>query len=283
MNITPQELGPEGYEEILRTRALYPADTAMRVRPASVPLSVGRILAALVAATAAGALVHSPALTMVLLGVFVLVMLVIAFVGTERLPAQYQIPLTAYEVREVQQNVKDPLQRSFLELVVSAINTPPTQDADAEESVRDALRALGAGIAELVPLTAPEPNDDPAALAAEAARLSAEASAEADAVVASSLRRRAEALTRQAEIAARTATLLRRNDALRQEIAGQIAALRTSLAAFRIGGRQTAHELADVAASIQRVAIEAGAMTQARDEIAVALLGSSEALGGHER
>lgn len=43
--------------------------------------------------------------------------------------------------------------------------------------------------------------------------------------------------------------------------------MKTSLTAFRVGGRRTAPELADLAASIQRVAREASAITQARAEV----------------
>jgi hypothetical protein len=119
-----------------------------------------------------------------------------------------------------------------------------------------------------LPTQGPEAvSDNPVALKDEAARLTQDAQAEPDSVIAASLWRRAESLTRRAETAARTLTLLRRNQALRAEVAEQIDALRTSLTAFQVGGRQSAHELADLAASIHRVAQEANAITTARAEI----------------
>lgn len=162
-------------------------------------------------------------------------------------------------------------------------------DEAAEGNVREAVRALGTAIEDLpasaesssmnsplplrtalADLPAPGPeliSDDPDALKAEAARLTKDAQAEPDSVIAASLWRRADSLARRADTAARTLMLLRRNQALRDEVAEQIDALRTSLTAFRVGGRQSATELADLAASIHRVALEANAITTARAEI----------------
>jgi hypothetical protein len=175
-------------------------------------------------------------------------------------------PLVVYDLSSLRAADSDPFWRPYLDLVQAALNTPPP-DVEAHASVRLAIRALGDSIAGLPPPVAEGTHDDPAAFQAQAGRLTAEADAEGDPVVAASLRRRAEALMRQAETAARTNTLLRRNEALRQEVAGQIAALQTSLTALRVGGTQAVYELAGVAASIQQVALEAGALTQARSEV----------------
>ena len=59
----------------------------------------------------------------------------------------------------------------------------------------------------------------------------------------------------------------RRNRALRDEVNEQIKALRTSLTALQIGGRQSAPQLSGLAASIHRVALEANAVTVARAEV----------------
>ena len=186
---------------------------------------------------------------------------------TKKKQARGRGRFTVFEARDIQGSVTDPLKRPFLELVTAAINTPSPPDVEAQKSVREALRTLGDSITGLPLLASDGTQDDPAAFQLQADQLGAEADAERDPVIAASLRRRADALHRQAETAARTNTLLRRNEALRQEIAGQIAALQTSLTALRVGGAQAVYELADVAANIQQVAIEAGAITQARSEM----------------
>ena len=165
------------------------------------------------------------------------------------------------------ERVDDPLKRPFLDLVTTAIENSAPPDAESQKGVREAIRALGESITGLPLLASDGTQDDPAAFQLQANQLSAEADAERDPVIAASFRRRADALHRQAETAERTNALLRRNDALRQEITGDIAALQTSLTALRVGGAQAVYELADVAANIQQVAIEAGAITQARSEM----------------
>ena len=105
------------------------------------------------------------------------------------------------------------------------------------------------------------------ALRAEAQTQIENAQGETDAVIAASLRRRAESLLRRADTAAKTLLLLRRNRALRDEVNEQIKALRTSLTALQIGGRQSTPELSGLAASIHRVALEANAVTVARAEV----------------
>lgn len=177
-----------------------------------------------------------------------------------------QQPLTSQEIQACQDFRQDSLLRTFLALATHILSAA-TPDAEAEREVRNALQALGTTV---LALPADDPKtvaDDPAALRAEAVKLECEAQAEPDAVIGASLQRRAESLTRRADTAARTLLLLRRNHALRQETGEQMDALRTSLTAFRVGGRQTAPELAELAASIQRVAHEANAITAARAEV----------------
>ena len=272
MNIYPQDLGPEAQAQVLQARTVFPADTEEYAGAPiqTFPVAAG-VFTALAVSVIVGGIFHSLPLTVVLFIVIAMVMSVRSILMAPLRGQKPVMPLTTHEVREAQQAAKDTLTRRYLELVITAINTLALQEAEAEQSVREALLALGTSLAALPPHPSQDMTDNPTALKAEAAHLATEAATEDDAVVASSLRRRAEALTRQAEIAARTATLLRRNDSLRQEIAGQIGALNTCLAAFRVGGSQSVYELAGVAASIQSVAIEASAITQAREEIDTAL------------
>ncbi len=171
------------------------------------------------------------------------------------------------ELAELHDGLKDALAKNYLDLVLAIREVPVTPGTAAEQEVRGAIRALGAAIDSLPPPEKELVTDDPGALRLDAERLAAEAEVETDPVVLASLRRRADSLTRRAETAARTRLLLRRNGALREEVAEQIGALRTNLTAFRVGGEQAAQEMTGLAASIQRVTIEANAITAARDEI----------------
>ncbi len=175
-------------------------------------------------------------------------------------------PLTTYEVQTLRQGQTDPLSQQFLTLADSVIALPVLTDAVAEREVREAISALSLAI-QALPLEQKVVTDNPAALRAEAAAQECGASAEADTIIAASLRRRADSLARRAETAARTLLLLRRNQALREEVGEQIRALHTSLTALKVGGRQSAPELSGLAASIQRVAHEANAITEARAEV----------------
>ena len=275
MDIYPQDLGPEEEQSIWRSREAYAPDSRPPewddfwswpgwIKSGVAVGAAGAFLSFIVGGVSGQAwLGGGLALVSGCVAVYVALNL---RVGNAR-PILRLGPLTIYEVNDIKSSVTDPLRRPYLELVIAALNTPPVQDVESQQSVREALRALGESITGLPPLAVDGARDDPAAFEAQAEQLSAEAAAECDPVIAASLRRRADALRRQAETAERTNTLLRRNDALRQEIAGHIAALRTSLTALRVGGAQAVYELADVAANIQQVAIEAGAITQARSEI----------------
>ena len=163
----------------------------------------------------------------------------------------------------------DPLLGMYLELVWGAMHLDPlaTGQAETERSVREAIRALGGAIESLPPQTLDGVPDSDASLQAVAARLASEATGETDPVVAASLGRRVEALRGQAETVARVRVLLRRNLALREELADQIGALRTSLAAAALSGDDSGLELAGLAARIRRVASEANAVTAARVEV----------------
>jgi hypothetical protein len=182
--------------------------------------------------------------------------------------------LTEPEVTSLQnallkKGADDPLLGMYLDLVWAAMNTAPltSSQADTERNAREAIRALGGAIEALPPQTPDGVPDSHAKLEATAARLAAEAGGEPDPVVAASLHRRVEALRGQAETAARVKVLLRRNLALREELADQVGALRTSLAAAALGGDDSGPEMAGLAARIRRVASEANAVTAARVEV----------------
>ena len=202
-------------------------------------------------------------------------------------------PVTDHEIMQLWKTIsaQDPLVRAYLKLVRAILSVSATPGESAEQEIRGAVCSLATAIGSLPPpeVVSVGPDrtalrerlddgvdlspisghaaDDPAALHAEAGRLGQHAVTETDPVIRASLLRRAESLERRAETAARTLMLLRRNQALREEIAEQIGALRTSLTAFSVGGKQSAQDFAGLAASIQRVTVEANAITDARAEI----------------
>ena len=275
MNIYPQDLGTQEEQGVRQSRDAYALKRGHVdfYDASSWPSWVWRGVAAGVAgpilSLMAGVAFQSAEVGSVLFLVSVSMAVAVALMRRDESVGQAleQRPLTVSEIRDIKGSATDSLKRPFLELVMAAINTPPPPDVESQKSVREAIRTLGESIAGLPLLDRSGTQDDPAAFLAEAEKLGGEAASERDPVIAASLRRRADALHRQAETAERANTLLRRNEALRQEIAGQIAALQTSLTALRVGGAQAVYELADVAANIQQVAIEAGALTQARSEI----------------
>lgn len=192
--------------------------------------------------------------------------------------------ITLLQNKLLQKGCDDPLLGMYLDLVGAAMNLSPlaASQAETERNAREAIRALGGAIEALPPRTPDGVPDSTAKLQATAARLAAEATGENDPVVAASLTRRVEALRDQAETVARVKVLLRRNGALREELADQIGALRTSLAAAALGGDGSGPGLAGLAAlaaRIRRVVLEADAVTAARVEVD-ALLSQPHARAG---
>ena len=177
-----------------------------------------------------------------------------------------QAPIMPYELKIVRQRADDTLRQRYLDLAQAVISLPDTNDETANREVQDAVTALGTAI-EALPPEQTVVTDDPSALRAEAQAQIENVQTESDAVIAASRHRRAESLLRRADTAARTILLLRRNMALREEVGEQIKALGTSLTALQVGGRQSVPELSGLAASIQRVALEANAVTVARAEV----------------
>ena len=264
MNIYPSDLGEWLNQEVKEERAQAPIEIGEGVRPGLVG---GGMLGCFVLAGmfwAAHVLVLAFFLgLMTLLGLGWYVYMAMSALNTAE---RSQKPLSAYELQSVRQRAQDPLLQSYLDLAHSVVLVPATKDATANREVREAITALGTAV-EALPPEQKVSTGDPAALRAEAQTQVESAQQEGDAVIAASLRRRAESLLRRADTAARTLLLLRRNRALREEVGEQIKALQTSLTALQVGGRQSAPELSGLAASIHRVALEANAVTVARAEV----------------
>ena len=190
-----------------------------------------------------------------------------AVVRPRRVFRQMHAALTEREVQQIREHVRDPLTGDFLSVVELLVSLTTMPDADSEKNLRRALSALGEAVEELPQQNPRAALGDPDGMRSQAARLSDAARREADPVVAASLERQAQSLARRAETVTSIAVLLRRNATLRDEVAEQIEALRTSVAAFSVGSRQSPHDLAELAASIQHVAAEANAIAVARTEL----------------
>ena len=265
MNLYPNDLGEQISRQVSldRSSASVPPEAA-GLRPStpgaiSLSLAAGTGLLWLGGAIAMAALLGLGAL--VYFGVYLYLLLRSPKIR-QRLPQ----PLSKYEVQAVRQQAGDALRQHYLDLALSVIALPDIKDETANREVRDAVMALATAV-EALPPEQIIVSDDPASLRAEAQTQIENAQGETDPVIAASLRRRAESLLRRADTAAKTLLLLRRNRALRDEVNEQIKALRTSLTALQIGGRQSAPQLSGLAASIHRVALEANAVTVARAEV----------------
>jgi len=276
MEIYPENLGPELGAAVRRHE---PIPTSSEPRSVPYALSAMLLTLMLVFIVLTGFLVAGGQrgigflcgfLSLVILFAFIHEGLALAKVPTGQRHQHLSFALTAQEVQRLDVPQTSPFLRSYLNLAMAVIQTD-VSDPEAQQEVRAALQTLGTT---MFALPTEDPNiilDDPARLHAEAARLFDEADAEPDAVIGASLRRRAESQARRADTAAKTSLLLRRNQALRQETAEQMEALKTSLTAFRVGGQPSVPELADLAAGIQRVAREANAITEARAEVGTLL------------
>ncbi len=276
MEIYPENLGPELGAAVRRHE---PIPTSSEPRSVPYALSAMLLTLMLVFIVLTGFLVAGGQrgigflcgfLSLVILFAFIHEGLALAKVPTGQRHQHLSFALTAQEVQRLDVPQTSPFLRSYLNLAMAVIQTD-VSDPEAQQEVRAALQTLGTT---MFALPTEDPNiilDDPARLHAEAARLFDEADAEPDAVIGASLRRRAESQARRADTAAKTSLLLRRNQALRQETAEQMEALKTSLTAFQVGGQPSVPELADLAAGIQRVAREANAITEARAEVGTLL------------
>lgn len=273
MEIYPENLGPEISAAMQKERGLEQQQES----DVSSSAFAGFILVLLVSTVIAIALWAAGVNAAISMCVLVLLLTLLVFGQGFFAPAKVQAKqrrkqphLVPAEVQALDALQSDALLHRYLELTTDVIQTG-VPDPDAQREIRAALQTLGTTVASLPAEEPRAESDDPARLQTEAARLSTEADAEPDAVIGASLRRRAESLMRRADTAAKTSLLLRRNQALRQETAEQMEALKTSLTAFRVGGQPSVPELADLAAGIQRVAREANAITEARAEVGTLL------------
>lgn len=265
MDLYPQDLGEQISRQVQQDRSSASVQPeAAGLRPSgpgmiSVSLAVGASLLLLGGAIAIAGVLGLGALLCFGVSLYRLI-------RSPKLRQRVPLPLSKYEVQAVRQQAGDALLQHYLDLALSVINLPDIKDETANREVRDAITALATAV-EALPPDQIVVSDDPPALRAEAQTQIENAQGETDPVIAASLRRRAESLLRRADTAAKTLLLLRRNRALRDEVNEQIKALRTSLTALQIGGRQSAPQLSGLAASIHRVALEANAVTVARAEV----------------
>lgn len=190
-------------------------------------------------------------------------------------------PLTVAEIETLLAAVPDEhkLERAYLNLALTALHQRANASADAEQDVRDALRALGEAIDNLPFGAFSDANVSVSLLRDDARETLLRAQNETDHVIAASLRRRAEALEQAADATDRSALLIRRGVALRDELLAQTEALRLGLTSFNnansdaagMGGASSAQvasgSLSRLAESVRDVAREARSIASAREEL----------------
>lgn len=174
-------------------------------------------------------------------------------------------------------NVEDELERSFLNLVRDVVRSQNVPK-ESEDELRTALRAIGEALCRLPPVAEVGAGAGSLLAAdqrAEAQMLYARAERESDSVIAGSLQRQANALEVAARASENAVAVSRRVRALRQELRAQIDVLRLTLPTWgRAGqsaGQPFAHNaeitLGNIAGSVQSVASEAVAMSDAHAEL----------------
>ncbi len=191
--------------------------------------------------------------------------------GVGRRSLVYRKEVNAEEISFVGKGNNEPLMPEYLVVIKTLIALRTLTDALTERNIRQALRSLGAAIEDLPPQPTEGVFGNTASLQADASRLVGEARSETDPAIAASLSRQSEALIRRADTVARTEALVRRNQILRDEVAAQLRAFQTSLAAAQINGTQAGGDFAALAESVAQVAQEANALADARAELEVAL------------
>ena len=179
--------------------------------------------------------------------------------------------VTTQEIALVSKSEGDPLRMEYLGLISTLVSMKPSQDTSVEAIFRSAIRDIGAGVEKLPGQPAEDLLRDAEAFTKEAMRLATEATQEGDAVVAASLLRQSAAQNQRAEAVSQNAALARRNQALRHEMRGHIQALKTMIGASALGDSNDGYDLTALAQNVQQVAIEARSLTEAKQELAVAL------------
>ena len=174
-------------------------------------------------------------------------------------------PIHATEIEGLIKDTQDELDTAYLRLVRDALLTDVPEKAEAD--IRAAVAALGEAI-ERLPSVMTEPVDT-AALRAEAAQLEQQALLEPDRVTSDSISRRADALERRAQAHEKSALLSKRAAALRAEIQAQVETLREGLAGHQLEeGVGPTIAFAELSETARRVALEASAAAEARQELA---------------
>jgi hypothetical protein len=173
--------------------------------------------------------------------------------------------------------LSDELERSFLNLVRDVVRSQNVPK-ESEDELRAAIRAIGEALCRL-PDAAEVGGGAGSLLAAdqlaEAQMLYARAERESDSVIAGSLRRQANALEVAARASENTVAVSRRVRALRQELRAQIDVLRLTLPTWGRAGQSAGQPFANnaevtlgnIAGSVQSVASEAVAMSEAHAEL----------------
>ncbi len=283
MDVSPQDLGKMNCERVLRHRAAFAPGVAEWAAP-RITLSQNLLWLKLLGAFFLLTIFLSNGFLFYASLLFILVFAYVIVVEGNRRPQRIAARprrrsedrqcLTLPDVQRLREATDDPLQGKYLDLVQTALLLTPPNEASVGQTVRAAIHALGMATEGLTRHTSSLLTDNPGALSAEADRLIAQSRTETDAVIAASLERRAEAHARRAETVVRAQTLLRRNDALRDEMADQIDALRTSLIASGITQEIEDAGLAELATNVQRIATEVNALSAARAEVEDALHGA---------
>jgi hypothetical protein len=161
------------------------------------------------------------------------------------------------------------LERSYLGLVLDAIEQDASVSLDTEEHVRGAIRTLGDTISRLPAATrsgSAASLKPAAALKVEAAARRAEAASETDPIVAASLSRQADDLERRAALGASADGPARRAATLRRELTGQIETLRAGIVTHD-PSEMDPHAIQRLAQAVEQVAGDAGHVTDARGEL----------------
>lgn len=220
-------------------------------------------LLAFVPAIAAGEIANSP---LIGFGTFALSMAGVALLGygpfARGVFLRAHKELSVNEVDALIAKAPDDLHKAYLGLVRDAVLVDIP--AEAQSKVQEALTYIGEAIDSL-PVVSLKPQDT-SAFRTQASALQAEALAETDPVISESLRRRAESLVQRAESQDKSALLVRRTDALREEILAKIEALRDALAAQQTGSLD-ATALHVLSESARNAALESQNASAARNEL----------------
>jgi hypothetical protein len=178
-------------------------------------------------------------------------------------------PIQTEEVETwLNQNIEDPLEKEFLRLVRDAL-AQPVASPTIEKNLRDGIRALADAIDQVPRSSRLIPNG--ISYREEITEVRTLLESETDPVIIESHQRRIAALEQSVRNLERNSRIARRADALRDELMAQIGALRLGLSSLGTEAGDNLPGLTSLADSVRRVAAEAGALADAREELDVAL------------